>query len=138
MGGVKRESDDSFDPTYSLSFAQELPRGAQLSLQASQEFQTIGTGDEAINSRVSANYSTPISTVSSLTASVNYRDTNGLGTNTDNATRLDLGLSYTHSLAQDWGLTGGYSRSFASEDGEQDRTSDTVFVGLQKTFEWRP
>lgn len=137
VGGVRGE-DDGFEPTYSIGFDQELPRGAQVSVQASQQFQTSGDGNDAINTSVEASYSTPLTEVSSLQATANFRDTNGLDTSEDDASRLDLGLSYRHSLAQGWGLVGGYGRSFTSEDGEPDQTSDTVFVGLQKNFEWRP
>ena len=137
LGGV-RDDDGNFDPTYNVSYAQELPRGAQISVQAGQAFETSSAGDEAINSNVAASYSRPLTEVSSLSATANYRQTTGFGSNDDDASRLDLGVSYQHSLAQDWGLVGGYNRSFATEEGEPDRTSNSFFVGLQKTFDWRP
>ena len=137
LGGVRGEDDD-FDPTYSVGYSQELPKGAQVSIQASQTFETSGDGNDAINTNVAASYSAPLTVVSSFQATANYRETSGLDTTEDDASRLDLGLTYQHSLAQDWGLVGGYSRSFTTEDGEPDQTSDTVFVGLTKNFEWRP
>lgn len=137
FGGVRSE-DDSFDPTYNIGYNQELPKGAQFSVQASQAFETSGLGEDAINTRVAASYSAPLTTVSSLEATANFRNRQGLDTSADDASRLDLGVRYRHSLAQDWGVVGGYNRSFTSEEGEADQTSDTVFVGLQKTFEWRP
>jgi len=137
VGGSQGE-DDTFDPQYSLNYAQELPRGAAISFRASQSFETSSTGDEAINTQLAAQYSRPLTEVSRLSASANYRETNGIGANVDDASRMDLGLQYQHDLVQDWGLIGGYRRSFASETGEPDRTSNTVFVGLEKTFAWRP
>ncbi len=138
VGAVRRDNVDGFDPTYSISFAQALPRGAEVSLQASQAFETNGSGDEAINTSLAASYSAPLTPVSSLSATANFRNTNGLGGEIDDASRLDLGVSYRHELAQDWGLVGGFNRSFATEEGEPDRTSNSVFVGLRKSFVWRP
>lgn len=137
FGGVSVDGD-SFDPLYGITYAQELPRGAALSLEASQAFQTSSSGDEAINSKAALNYSTPVTAVSSLQASANYQQTLGIDNSVDDASRLDLSLSYRHELAEDWGLVGGYTRSFATDEGTPDIGSDTIFVGLQKRFEWRP
>lgn len=137
LGGV-RDEDGEFDPTYSIGYEQELPRGALVSIEASQTFNTSIDGVDSINTSAAATFSTPLTTVSSFQATANYRETNGLDLSEVDASRLDLGLTYQHDLAQDWGLVGGYNRSFTTEDGEADQTSDTVFVGLQKNFEWRP
>lgn len=136
--GASSSGGGGFDPLYSISYAQELPRGAQMSINASQEFQTSTSGDEAINSRAALNYSTPLTAVSSLQASANYQQTAGLTADVDDSSRLDLSVSYRHELTQDWGLVSGYSRSFATDEDKADISSDTIFLGLQKRFEWRP
>ncbi len=41
-------------------------------------------------------------------------------------------------LLGDWGLVSGYTYSFATSDGSEDRDSNTIFFGVDRAFEWRP
>lgn len=136
--GLSGRETGSLNPLYTVSYSQELPRDAQASLQLSQSFATNDSDREAVNSSLTAKYDMPLTAVSAIGAMLQYRETNVLNFDDEDVSRLDVGVNYTHALADDWGVVTGYTYSLATEDGVADRESNSVFVGLQKDFSWRP
>jgi len=137
LGGTGRDGGN-FSPLYAINYTQELPRDASANFQLSQSFATNDSGRDAINTSLSAEYSKPLTAVSTLGASLQYRGTAVTNFSGEDVSKLDLGVNYTHALAQDWGLVTGYTYSLATAEGSADRQSNTIFVGLQKDFSWRP
>ena len=45
---------------------------------------------------------------------------------------------YRRALTQDWSLETGYSYRLRREEGEGDAESNTLFLTLQSSFNWRP
>ena len=125
-------------PLYTFRYKTEVTRGADASLQLSQSFATNDSGRQAVNTTLSASYAQPLTKVSSLGASIQYRSTMVTNFTDEDTSLLDIGVNYTHVLAQDWGLVTGYSHSRTASDTAADSQSNTVFVGLKKDFTWRP
>jgi hypothetical protein len=136
VGGT-RSGESSFDPLVNFNYAFDL-RDAQIRLGLSQAFNTGRDNQEEINTRLSASYNQAINNLSSYSVSFSFRDRNAIGDTRDDGQRLDLSLSYRRDLTADWGLVGGFSHVLVSDDGEADRSSNTVFVGLQRSFDWNP
>jgi len=136
--GLSARGNGALRPLYAISYSQELPRDAEASVQLTQSFDTNDSGRDAINTSLSANYSMPLSAVSGIGASLQYRSTMITNFDNEDVSRLDVGINYTHALAEDWGLVTGYSHAIATTDTAADIRSNTVFVGLQKDFSWRP
>jgi hypothetical protein len=136
IGGT-RSGASSFDPLVNFDYAYDLP-DAQIRVGLSQVYNTDRDNQEEINTSLSASYSQAINTLSSYEVSLSFLNRNALGDRVDDGRRLDLSLSYRRDLTADWGLVGGFSHVLVTDDGEPDRSSNTVFVGLQRSFDWNP
>lgn len=135
--GLVQTDEGDLDPLYGLNYQQNLPRG-DFSVGLTQALSTDASGDESINSSLSMRYLQELTSLSSLETSLSVRDTNrSVGTGSD-TTRFDLSFSYRHEVAQDWDLIGGYTYSRSSSNTSTDITSNTIFVGLEKSYNWRP
>jgi hypothetical protein len=135
LGVVKTETSDP-QPLVDMTLSQNLPRGA-LTLGLSQQV-SIGDDDETIvNTRLRAAYDEKINASSSWGLSAALADTDSIELG-DNTRRLDLGVNYRHEVARDWDVVANYTYSSSDQTGEALRSSNTVSLSLQKTFQFRP
>lgn len=125
------------DPLIDVDYRKFL-RDGQINLSMSQAVVTDTNNDEEINTRIRAGYEKQINNLSSLGASIALFNRNELDNDGDDDRRIDLNLTYNYDLTRDWGLVSGYRYTISEEDGTQDRTSNTVFVGLRRNFDWNP
>jgi len=44
----------------------------------------------------------------------------------------------THELPRDWALEGGYTHHIREEEATPRAMSDTIYLELRRTFDWRP
>lgn len=136
--GLSGRDTGNLSPLYALSYNQELPRDATASVQLTQSFATNDSGRDAINTSLSAAYQMPLTPLSMIGVSLNYRGTAVTNFDNEDVSRTDFSVNYTHALAEDWGITTGFTSSIATDDGAADIRSNEVFIGLQKDFSWRP
>ena len=126
-----------FSPLIGLSYQTELVSGGNLSANLSQAFSTDVDGNEAVNSNVSVNYTQALSRVSSISTGFTFRDSDITNVAGEDASRMDLNVSYRQELVDDWGIVGGVTHSISRGDGAAETSTNTVFIGLDKTFAWR-
>lgn len=131
---------DGFDPQVlaSLSFEYQPDRNSSASISLGQEGTINGDDEEVVDSRLNMAYSREVSDVSQIGASLELVDENVLSSAGTDQRSVRLGLTYDYDLTRDWGLTSGYQYSVVRVDGEEDRTRSTVFIGLQRSFSFRP
>jgi len=137
FGGSQSDAAD-FSPLYGLRYNTELVRGGNLSASLNQKYNVETDGDEAISTNLAVSYNQALSRTSNFSTGFSYRDKNVVSGDEADASRWDFNVQYRHNLTRDWGLVGGYTRSLATEDGEADRSSDSIFVSIDRTFGWRP
>ena len=137
IGGTLSDDSD-FAPLYGLSYSTELVKGGMLSAKLTQSFNVANDGAETVATNMNVSYQTALTRVSNISTAFTFRDSKGVNVDGEDASRMDLSVRYRHELARDWGLVGGYTYSYATEDGQDDRSTNTVFVGLDKTFNWHP
>lgn len=125
------------DPLVDIGYSHELS-SAVFSLGLSQSVNTNDDNDEEILTSFNASYDQQINSLSSFGASIGLFDRNDLDTAGNDGQRVDISLSYRYDLTSDWGLVSGYTYSMSAQDTESDRSSNTVFVGLQRSFNWTP
>lgn len=125
------------DPLVDISYTHERPTST-LTFGLSQSVNTDDDNNEQINTTLRASLDQEINSLSSLQFDISYFNRNELQDNPNDGKRINLGLSYRHNLTRDWGLVTGYSHTFSAEETENDRRSNTVFVGLERSFDWRP
>ena len=135
--GATRRDGVGTNPTFGANYSYELPTGL-FSFGVTQSVTADSDNQEQINTALRASYDHRINNTSSLGASIGFWDRNELGAAADDGQRYDISLTYRHELTRDWGLVGGVSHIFSSSDFEADRSSNTVFVGIQRSFSWNP
>ncbi len=134
--GLSRTEGLSTAPLYGLSYTHDLPRGS-FNIAFDQAVTIDQNDNEDLNSRLSMGYTQDLTASSQLSANLSYNLSNDRSPADLDTERLDLSLTYTQALAQDWNLVGTVSTARLRETNVADRDRNSVFVGLRKTFEWR-
>lgn len=135
--GGTNSRNSTFDPLVNVDYSYAL-RTAQLTLGAEQRFATDSDNVEEINTTLNASYQQQVNSVSSIGADFSLFDRNQLGSLADDGRRINFSLSYQYAVTRDWGFVGGVSHIRSTSDSEDDRTSNTIFIGLQRNFIWNP
>lgn len=125
------------DPLFSLDYLHSLPDG-QISVGLAQDVRTDDDNDERINTQLRAAYDKRVNAGSSFGASVALFDVNDLSASGDDSQRIDLSFTYRYDLTRDWGLVGSFTHARLREDNDADRSRNTIFVGVQRSFNWSP
>jgi hypothetical protein len=123
-------------PTGSLDWQKDLPRG---SLRASLR-RDVTSGDddeETLVTTASLGLSHTISSVASVSFGLDASESEDTATS-DTTQNAALSAIYSHSLPYDWVLDAGVTHRIRNEDDTGDATSDSVFLELRRSIEWRP
>ena len=135
FGLTDTEAGD-INPTYGLTASREFQQG-ELGVSLSQAVSSTADGEEALNSTLSVDYRQALTSQIGVGATLSLADTRALAGPVEEATRIDATISMSRSLNRDWDLVGGYTYRTIQEEGGSDVTSNTVFVGLSRSFDWR-
>ncbi len=120
---------------FGVNYEQDL-RDGQFSLALNQNLENSGDQDR-LNTTFTANYRKELNEISSLGASVALRNINALAPNGTDTARFDFDVTYQRAVTRDWNLVGGYRYSKQVADAREDVTSNTVFIGVNRSFNWR-
>ncbi|MEL6886428.1 MAG: hypothetical protein AAFP87_18100 [Pseudomonadota bacterium] len=135
--GVTGADTIGTNPLVNISYQHELPT-ATLTFGVSQRVVLDNDNNEQINTSLRAGYDQQINNRSSYGVSFAVFDRNDLSGADDDGQRIDISLDYRHDLTRDWGLVSGISHAYSTEDDGDDRRRTTIFVGLQRSFDWLP
>jgi len=47
-------------------------------------------------------------------------------------------VTYRYDVGSDWDLVTGYEYSSVRTDGQEDRDTSTLFLGIERSFDFRP
>lgn len=136
--GLNQTEGLSVEPLIGLSVGYELDPVSRLSLNLSQSVNIDDDNDTTINSRLSLAYNRQLGQQSQLSAEISIADRNVQTTGGQDRRQTQLSLSHQYLLGRDVSLVSGYSYSETKSDGLQDVEQSRVFVGLQRTFNFRP
>jgi hypothetical protein len=126
------------DPLVNVNYTHIRPT-QQISIGLSQRVITDTDNEEQLNTSLGASFDQQINNVSSFGLNFSLFNRNDLGSNnTDDTRRIEIGVTYRHDLTRDWGLVGGYTHTRLKEDNSRNRNRNTIFVGLQRSFNWIP
>lgn len=125
------------DPLVNVDYSYALPT-MTVSLGLSQRVVTDADNEEQINTTLRAGLQREINNLSGFGVDLSFFDRNELGRDGIDGQRIEIGLTYRYDLTRDWGLVSGYSYTYSTEDDEDSRDRNTIFVGLQRSFNWSP
>ncbi len=135
--GVTGADTIGTDPLLDINYRKLLDDG-QITLSMAQSVITDSDNEEEINTRLRAGYDKQINSLSSIGASIAFFNRNELDSDQDDDRRFDLDLTYNYALTRDWSLVSGYRYTITETDGGDERDSNTIFVGLRRSFDWNP
>ena len=134
--GVTREEGEDSELVADIAYAQELRRGA---LRASLERRagTSADGDALAATTASLGLLQEIDRVSQVTLDLDFALVEGSGEGDEDESQSELRLAYVRALTPDWSLSTGYELT-RREEGDEEATSNAVFVTLGRDFVIRP
>ena len=134
--GLARDEDNNTNLTGTLSLKRDLPRG-QFSGQIRR---SVGPGNDdrtRIFTLVSASYSQTLTPLSSLSLAASFGQSETPATNAS-VSDTSLSATFTRSLTPDWGLDVGVSHRLRRDDATGKADSTSVFLSLNRDFDFRP
>ena len=135
--GVTRTEDGDTNPLADLELTRDV-RGGALNVSLSQNANVNDDDEDVINTRLSVGFNRQINAVSSWNASLALADTNVLQDDGDDRTRANFQVSYRREIVADWNLATGYEYAVSNRENQDDRTSNVVFLNLERQFNFRP
>ena len=127
--GVADRDDADIEITTGLTYLRETPDG-QLRAALTQQPST-NDGDATLNTNLSVAYGQDLSPVSGWDASLTYSAASPFGSGSGDS-RTSASISYNRELTEDWGLRTGLRHSRAKDDGGDTRTSNTLFLNIER------
>lgn len=134
--GLTESEGAGFDLTGALAYQQELPRGG-LSARLSRAVTTDAGNDETLVTALSLGLTQELTPRMGLNMGADWSrsEDTASGSVTD-TTSLNAALNY--ALTPDWNLNLGATHRMRDEDGIGRAESNSVFLSVGRTFEFRP
>jgi hypothetical protein len=134
--GITRDTGGNANLTGALDWAQDLARGkVTAGLRRS-----VGAGDddaETVQTSLNLGLSQELGPQTGLSLGLTAAESEEVATGlvTRNAA---FSATLTQALPRDWALDAGWRHRLREEDGAGRATSDSVFLELRRSFDWRP
>lgn len=97
------------------------------------------TGQDRRQLIIDTTLSGPLNAISSWSAGLNFSDTDSSSpSSTANQRRFGLSLSYRRQMNRDWDLIASMRHDAIRESSAANRKANTISVGIEKTFSFRP
>lgn len=134
--GVTRLENQDPELTASLNWAKELPNG-QLNARLRRSVSTNSSDRDTLSTALVLGYQHDLNRISGLNFNLSYAVTDETGP--DNQTeQMSFSTSYRRALTRDWDVNVGYAYRMRDEDTIGRADSQSVFLTLSRSFEWRP
>ncbi len=129
--GLTRAADGDIDATAALNFRRDMPRGT-LNASLTRDVTPRFDDSNVLRTVARVDYDYDINNISGIGLTATFarnEETDG----TDRLDRIDFGATYSREITQDWAMELGY-RYRARNDDDGDRDSHSVFVGINRAF----
>ncbi|MGI1661988.1 hypothetical protein ACRDNQ_07090 [Palleronia sp. KMU-117] len=135
--GLTNNDTSDVNALIGVDYTRDLSDG-QLTARVRQDVTQSSTEDnEFLNRLISIDYAKEVNSVSGWQTSIGYNESEDLSNGSvDSQARFEI--SYRRDLTQDWDIVTGYRYREQRSTDENDRTSNTVFLTLQRDFQGRP
>lgn len=134
--GVSRGGEGDLGLIGTVDYTRAFPAG-QISLQAERSFVEGGSDDSEAVTAVAASYGRELTPLTSISADASFASTTDSVTD-DTASDLSLGLSLSRQFDPNWAVTAGVNATFFKDEGDDEwERSESVYVTLGRSFDWR-
>ncbi|MBC7139193.1 MAG: hypothetical protein H5U17_10720 [Defluviimonas sp.] len=128
-------SENGINPAVTAEWIHEGKRdrfAANLSQQVGGDEDT-----EVLRTSLGLSWDRELTQLSTLGASVSLADSSPTSDDGDQSRRTTFTLDYTHDLTEDWAMAASLSHRKIESDSEDDRSNNTLFLGLERSFKRR-
>lgn len=125
-------------PIGSLQFDYEIDRNSDIEISFEQSGGIDSANSEVVNTRLNMEYVRELTPQSQISAGLSLVDENVLAVGGIDRRSVRFDLSHAYQLGGDWDLVSGFSHSSVREDVLPIRKRNTLFIGIQKSFAYRP
>ena len=132
--GVARPGDGALGLTGDVTLARALPEGA-LTFEARQRYDAAADGEDRRVTSLATGYTEALTPLTSVDLSLDYIDAR---TGEDRVRSASLSGAVSYRVTQDWALSAGVTLGTRRADDIADTRSETVFLGLGRTYAVRP
>lgn len=136
--GVTRTGSSSLRPLVDLRLSQSASPNSSFNVSLSQDSVVDNDDDETIRTRLNVGYVKAINSISSISANASLASQNAISSDGIDRDVFSASLSYRRAVGGDWDMVTGYQYRSSRQDDEEDRSTNTLFLGLEKSFDWRP
>lgn len=136
--GATKTGGSSLRPLVNLGLSYNTTDTDRLILNLRQRTAVDDDDDETIRTSLSVGYTRSINELSSISASADFADQNPIDDAGVDSSSFTANLIYRRDVGGDWDMVTGYEYRTSSRDNEENRNRSTLFVGLEKNFDWRP
>ncbi len=134
--GVTRSIYGDLNLTGAVDWQRELPNGG-ITFRLSRDVISGSEDEEEIVYGGALGLSHDLSALASVNFGLSASESEE--TATGNLTRnASLSATYSRSIVNDWVLDAGLTHRLREESGQDQAASDTAFLALRRSFEWRP
>ncbi len=136
--GASQTGDLDTQPQVNARLNYAIDPLSTLQLSLNQTATANNDDEETVRTALRVGYNRTLTTRSSLTGSLQLSDQNVVTGGGEDRSVLRVSLAYRYTLANDWDLVSGVEYSRIDRETSNDETSNTLFVGIERTFNWRP
>jgi hypothetical protein len=137
IGAVKDEGT-SIEPLVNLFWNQEISDTSRFNVILGQNPSFDDDDNSVIRTRLAIGYQYDINSISSLSADFRVANDNRFGSDATDSRSAIASLSYNRAVGGNWDLVSGISYETEQRDNRQDLNTSTIFVGIERTFDFRP
>lgn len=138
VGGIKTPGGDTY-VIATVAYSRQL-KSSDISVSLNRSVSTNNINEDVLDTRLTVGYGYEINNDSRIALALNWgrSESAGIGA-APTIERTTLRASYSRDLTQDWAMTGGVQLRHRSDSSiAGDSESNSVFLSLDRTFNFRP
>ncbi|WP_347311612.1 hypothetical protein [Defluviimonas sp. SAOS-178_SWC] len=139
VGGTKTPGGDTY-VVATVAYSRQL-KSSDITVSLNRAVSTNNINEDVLDTRLTVGYGYEIDANSRINLALNWgrSESAGIGA-APTIERTTLRASYSRDLTQDWAMTGGVQlrKRTDSTPGVGDADSNSVFLSLDRTFNFRP
>ncbi|OYX42436.1 MAG: hypothetical protein B7Z02_12070 [Rhodobacterales bacterium 32-67-9] len=139
VGGTKTPGGDTY-VVATVAYDRQL-KTSDISVSLNRSVSTNNVNEDVLDTRLTVGYGYEIDANSRFDLALNWgrSESAGIGA-APTIERTTLRASYSRDLTQDWAMTGGVQLRYRNDStpGVGDAQSNSVFLSLDRTFNFRP
>jgi len=136
--GATKTDGFSAQPLANLGLNYEINKLSELDVTLAQTASVDGDDEETVTTRLGVDYIRSLTELSSLSAGIQLVDQNALDSGGIDRSSINFDVTYRYDVGSDWDLVTGYEYSSVRTDGQEDRDTSTLFLGIERSFDFRP